>query len=124
MRKERKIVNTNIRLNLANKADRRAWNYLQNMDRKKYKSYTKAVVAALNDYFEREYQTEADPYLETREKENAFLKNVEDAIRAGAREVLPEVFMEKLYDYLVSKLEKSIVKKMENVEVNVDEIQN
>ena len=36
------------------KQDRKAWEYLQTMDRQKYKSYTKAVVAALNDYFERE----------------------------------------------------------------------
>ena len=44
------------------------------MDREKYKSYTRAVVVALNDYFSREYRNEADPYLETREKEDAFWK--------------------------------------------------
>ncbi|WP_287623352.1 hypothetical protein [Blautia sp.] len=33
------------------------------MDREKYKSYTRAVVVALNDYFSREYRNEADPYL-------------------------------------------------------------
>ncbi|WP_242997947.1 hypothetical protein [Blautia obeum] len=55
MRKERKIINTNIRLNLCDEQDRQAWEYLQTMDRQKYKSYTKAVVAALNDYFAREY---------------------------------------------------------------------
>ncbi len=74
MRKERKIINTNIRLNLCDEQDRQAWEYLQTMDREKYKSYTRAVVVALNDYFSREYSNEADPYLETREKEDAFLK--------------------------------------------------
>ena len=44
MRKERKIINTNIRLNLLDEADRQAWEYLQTMNRKKYKSYTRAVV--------------------------------------------------------------------------------
>ena len=73
MRKERKIINTNIRLNLCDEQDRQAWEYLQTMDREKYKSYTRAVVVALNDYFSREYRNEADPYLETREKEDAFL---------------------------------------------------
>ena len=68
MRKERKIINTNIRLNLCDEQDRQAWEYLQTMDREKYKSYTRAVVVALNDYFSREYRNEADPYLETREK--------------------------------------------------------
>ena len=66
MKKERKIINTNIRLNLMNEQGRQAWNYLRGRDRKKYKSYTKAVVLALNDYFSRQEQIEADPYLETR----------------------------------------------------------
>ena len=73
MRKERKIINTNIRLNLCDEQDRQAWEYLQTMDREKYKSYTRAVVVALNDYFSREYRNEADPYLETRETEDALL---------------------------------------------------
>ena len=38
MRKERKIINTNIRLNLCDEQDRQAWEYLQTMDREKYKS--------------------------------------------------------------------------------------
>ena len=80
MRKERKIINTNIRLNLCDEQDRQAWEYLQTMDREKYKSYTRAVVVALNDYFSREYRNEEDPYLETREKEDAFLERVETGI--------------------------------------------
>ena len=32
----RQTINTNIRLNLANEDDRKAWTYLQNLDRKKY----------------------------------------------------------------------------------------
>ena len=91
MRKERKIINTNIRLNLCDEQDRQAWEYLQTMDREKYKSYTRAVVVALNDYFSREYRNEADPYLETREKEDAFLERVETAIRDGVKESVGEI---------------------------------
>ena len=80
---ERRIVNTNIRLNLDRPDDRRAWEYLQSLDRKKYKSYTRAVVAAMNDYFARQERLAADPYLETREKEDAFLGKVLDTIREG-----------------------------------------
>ena len=76
----RQTINTNIRLNLANEDDRRAWAYLQNLDRKKYKSYSRAVVAALNDYFGRQERFADDPYLETREKENAFLLRVQQTI--------------------------------------------
>lgn len=80
---ERKIINTNIRLNLDRPDDRRAWEYLQGMDRKKYRSYSRAVVAAVNDYFTRQERLARDPYLETREKEDAFLQKVLDTIREG-----------------------------------------
>ena len=82
---ERTIINTNIRLNLNRPEDRRAWEYLKRLDRKKYKSYSRAVVAAVNDHFSREERLEADPYLETREKEDAFLGKVLDTIREGIR---------------------------------------
>lgn len=80
---ERTIINTNIRLNLNRPEDRRAWEYLQHLDRKKYRSYSRVVVAAVNDYFSRQERLTADPYLETREKENAFLEKVLDTIREG-----------------------------------------
>ena len=81
----RKIVNTNIRFNLENEADRKAWERLRNMDRRKYKSYTKAVVAALNGYFDRQEQLATDSYLETREKEDAFLKRILNTIEQGLK---------------------------------------
>ena len=56
----REIVNTNIRFNLNNADDIKAYNYLQNMDRKKYKSYTKVVVIALIEHFERQQRLEDD----------------------------------------------------------------
>ena len=96
MRKERKIINTNIRLNLCDEQDRQAWEYLRTMDREKYKSYTRAVVVALNDYFSREYRNEADPYLETREKEDAFQERVETAIRDGVKESVPMAMAKNL----------------------------
>ena len=80
---ERTTINTNIRLNLNRPADRQAWEYLQALDRKKYKSYSRAVVAAVNDYFSRQERLAVDPYLETREKEDAFLQKVLDTIREG-----------------------------------------
>ena len=81
----RKIINTNIRFNLDNEDDRKAYEYLQSMDRKQYKSYTKAVVIALIEHFERQQRLEADSYLETREKEDMFLKKVLDTIEQGLK---------------------------------------
>jgi len=80
---ERTTINTNIRLNLNRPEDRQAWEHLQNMDRKKYKSYSCAVVAAINDYFGRQERLANDPFLESREKEDAFLQKVIDTIREG-----------------------------------------
>lgn len=79
------IINTNIRFNLENTDDRKAYEYLRSMDRKKYKSYTRAVVAALNFYFDRQKQLENDSYLETREKEDIFLQKVLDTIEQGLK---------------------------------------
>ena len=80
---ERTTINTNIRLNLNRPDDRQAWEYLQKLDRKKYKSYSRAVVAAINDFFSRQERLANDPYLETREKEDVFLQRVLDTIRDG-----------------------------------------
>ena len=80
---ERTTINTNIRLNLNRPEDRQAWEYLQSMDRKKYKSYSRAVVVAINDHFSREERCASDPFLESREKEDAFLQKILDTIREG-----------------------------------------
>lgn len=111
MRKERKIINTNIRLNLCEEQDRQAWEYLQTMDREKYKSYTRAVVVALNDYFSREYRNAADPYLETREKEDAFLERVETAIRDGVKESVPMAMAKNLFEMLAQFVKEAVGEK-------------
>ena len=75
------IKETTLRLDLEREADRKAWEYLQNRDREKYKSYSKTVVIAVNEYFERQERLQNDPYLETREKEDAFLRAVKETIQ-------------------------------------------
>ena len=84
----RKIVSTNLRFNLERAEDRRAWEHLQRMDRSKFRSYTRAVIAAVNDFFERQAHGD-DPYLETRAKEDAFLKEVREAIEQGMKNAAP-----------------------------------
>ena len=79
------IVTTNLRLNLDNAEDKRAWERLQRMDRTRYKSSGRAVVAALNEFFDRQERLANDPYLETREKESAFLQRVLDTVERGLR---------------------------------------
>ena len=81
------IFTTTLRLNLEDNEQRRAWGYLQYLDKKEYRSYSEAIAAAVNDHFERRERLAADPYLETREKEEAFIHRVtatiEQALRAA-----------------------------------------
>ena len=78
-----KIINTNIRFNLDNEDDRKAYEYLQSMDRKQYKSYSRAVISAINEYFEREQKLTDNPFLETQEKEDRFIQKILDTINQG-----------------------------------------
>ena len=86
------IVSTNLRFNLDREDDRRAWEHLQKMDRREYRSYSRAAIIAINDFFDRQTHQD-DPYLETRSKEDAFLKRVLDTIDLGIRNVAPISFL-------------------------------
>ena len=79
------IYTITLRLNLDKPEDREAWEHLQRLDRMQYRSVNRAVIAAVNAYFGRQEQLAADPYLETREKEDAFLRRVTEAIEQGLR---------------------------------------
>ena len=87
----KRIINTNIRFDLKREDDRQAYEYLRRMDRKQFKSYTRVVVTALNDFFSRQEKRQADPYLETREKEDRFLRQVLDTINEGIRQSMSQV---------------------------------
>lgn len=54
------LRNTNLRFNLDKELHRKAWNYLQIMDREKFPSYSQAVIIALVDYFDRYYANDAE----------------------------------------------------------------
>ncbi|MCX4374516.1 MAG: hypothetical protein OSJ58_22375 [Dysosmobacter sp.] len=94
------IVSTNIRFNLEKEADRTAWEYLQQRDKRQHRSYSRAVIAAVNDYFERRGRLASDPYLETREKEDAFLLRVLETIRAGFNQATPVSTADTLLRFL------------------------
>ena len=76
-----KIFTTTLRLNIENDDDRKAWEYLRSMDRTRYRSYSSAIVTAINDHFSRQERLADDPFLETRERQNAFLSEIKDTIR-------------------------------------------
>ena len=72
-----------IRLNLDKEDDRKAWEYLQNLDKTVYKSYNVAFVAAVNDYFTRQKKLKTEPFLMSQEREDAFLQRVLNAVERG-----------------------------------------
>ena len=74
------VCTVTLRFHTDRPEDRAALAFLRDVGKSEYKSYTKAVVAAVNDHFSRRERLAADPYLETREKEDAFLRRIEETI--------------------------------------------
>ena len=75
------IFTATLRFHLDKEEDRAALAYLQGAGRTEYGSYSKAVIVAVNDHFARLERLGTDPYLETREKEDAFLRRVQETIQ-------------------------------------------
>ena len=76
-----RIQNLTIRFNLNKSEDRAAWERLRNMDRKQYKSYSKAVITAVNDHFDR--QERHAPFFGSAEQDDRFFQQVREAVNAG-----------------------------------------
>ena len=83
------IRNTNLRFNLDKDVQNRAWQYLQTMDKKKFKSYSQIIAISLVDYFDRYYKSQDDPYLETREREERFVEQIVTAVKNAMDRTLP-----------------------------------
>ena len=73
-----------LRFDLADEDEHKAYDYLQNRDKAEFGSYTKLVSQAVNEFFERRSRLKDDPYFETREKEDAFIARVLDAVQHSA----------------------------------------
>ena len=80
-----KLFNTTLRINLSDPEGLKAWTHLVNRDKSRYRSYSDAIIAAVNGYFDREQRLADDPYLETREKEDAFLQRVLETVQLGVQ---------------------------------------
>ena len=89
------IRNTNLRFNLNKEKHRRAWEHLQHMDKSIFKSHSNATIDALNDFFDRYYKAQDDPYLETREREEQFVERIVAAIEASLDRTLPAYWSER-----------------------------
>lgn len=73
--------NHNIRFSMGDEAAVQAWERLHSAEvEKDFKSKNAFVVAAINDYYERHLAEKNDPYLESREKEDAFADRIVYAV--------------------------------------------
>ena len=83
------VHTTNLRFNTEKETQRRAWEYLQGMDKKQFKSYSQGIAVALVDYFERYYRLKDDPFFETREREERFVDQIVAAVESALTKALP-----------------------------------
>lgn len=83
------IRSTNLRFNLDKDLQRQAWQYLQIMDKKHFKSYSHAIALSVVEYFERYYRKEDDPYFETRQREEQFVEQIIRAVEKAMEKTLP-----------------------------------
>ena len=72
-----KSWNKNVRFNRNSESAMQAWSLLHSDEvEKEFKSQNEFVICAINDYYERHLRKKNDPYLETREKEDAFVERI------------------------------------------------
>ncbi len=83
------IRSTNLRFNLDKDLQRKAWQYLQTMDKDTFKSYSNAIALSVCDYFERYYHRKDDPYFETRQREEHFVEQIVGAVEKAIEKTFP-----------------------------------
>lgn len=80
---------TNIRFQDKREEDDRAWDILHKLEELNCKSQSALVVRALNAYYDQYLKKQADPYFETREKEDAFADRIVGVIEKKVFSMLP-----------------------------------
>lgn len=85
-----KIWNKNVRFNTNNNVAIQAWDILHSDEvEQDFKSQNEFIICAINDYYERHISKKNDPYLETREKEDAFADRIVEKVERKVLSNLP-----------------------------------
>ena len=88
-----KNKNHNIRFNMEKEDECRAWELLHSPKvRQMFKSQNRFVIEAVKDYYDRFVAVKNDPYLETREKEDAFADRIVEMVEKKVMSNLPALF--------------------------------
>ena len=84
------VKNHNFRFNEEKEAEWQAWEILHSKEVKEdFRSQNEFVIEAINDYYARHLALKRDPYLESREKEDAFVKGIVKAVEQKVLDNLP-----------------------------------
>ena len=78
-----KTWNKNVRFNMNSEDAVQVWSLLHSAEvDREFKSQNEFIICAINDFYERHISTKNDPYLETREKEDAFVDRIVQQVTA------------------------------------------
>ena len=86
MSRKEHIFATTLRIDTATPEGKQAVSCLKNRDRKEFPSYSALITEAINAYFARRRALQDDPYLETRQKEDAFLREISEKVDQAIRQ--------------------------------------
>lgn len=114
-----KNKNHNIRFNVEKEAEKRAWECLHSEEvRRSFKSQNRFAIEAINDYYDRHLLKMDDPYLETREKEDAFADRIVGQVESKVLSNLPALI--GMYIAQMQSLSLSVPTAATSVNGNLD----
>lgn len=80
-----------VRFYANNPKHKEAWEYLHQLDKEICSSQQDFIVDAINSYYHKMAELKDDPYLETREREEEFIKRITHGVMEQLTEDLPKV---------------------------------
>ena len=101
------VKNHNFRFNMEKDNEVRAWEILHSKEVKEdFRSQNEFVIAAINDYYDRHLDKKQDSYLESREKEEAFIRLIKEQKATMIVEHISYDQIEGKYDSSIFTAEK------------------
>lgn len=125
------IRNTNLRLNMDIPVQRKAWEYLQEMDKEVFKSYNNIIAHAVIEYYDNYKRNQQYPDYETKMREQQFVARMEKSILEIVREVLEGTGISQIQpltssrnteqQYIQPRIDQTTPKDVEINERNINE---
>jgi hypothetical protein len=85
------IEQKTVRFYANNPKHKEAWEYLHQLDKDICSSHQDFIIEAINSYYHKIADLKDDPYLETREREEEFIKRITHGVMEQLIEDLPKV---------------------------------